>query len=235
MLSKSIEPNSVPPKLNSITLICPAGLIKMLFNSNTITGMERFYRSNLINSITGFKSLNLLGSSNKEGISNLAIFSQVMHLGADPALLGILFRPVIEGMNSLQNIEETGFFTLNHILPTFIDKAHWTSAKWSLSEFEGVGLTEEYLENFEAPFVKESQLKIGLSFQEKHFLPINGTTLVVGKIELLQIPDNALASDGFVNLQIAESVAGIGLDGYFDGKSVSRYAYAKAGKKPEII
>ena len=207
----------------------------MQFNSSAIRDMDRFYRSNLINSITGFKSLNLLGSKSKEGVTNLAIFSQVMHLGADPALIGILFRPVIEGMNSQKNIEETGFFTLNHILPSFMEAAHWTSAKWNLSEFEGVGLTEEYMDDFEAPFVKESNLKIGLSYQEKHFLPINGTTLLIGKIELIHIPDEAVEADGFINLQKADSVAGIGLDGYFDGKKITRYAYAKAGKKPEII
>jgi flavin reductase (DIM6/NTAB) family NADH-FMN oxidoreductase RutF len=221
--------------LNSITLIGTTGLFKMQFDSNTISGMERFYRSNLINSITGFKSLSLLGSKDKEGITNLAIFSQIMHLGADPALMGILFRPVVEGMNSLKNIEETGFFTLNHILPSFTEAAHWTSAKWNDSEFKGVGLTEEYIKDFEAPFVKESKIKIGLSFQEKHFLSINGTTLLIGKIELISVPNKAMEKDGFINLQKTESVAGVGLDGYFDGKKITRYAYAKAGKKPEII
>ena len=207
----------------------------MQFDAHTIGEMDRFYRSNLINSVTGFKSINLLGSRDGKGISNLAVFSQIIHLGANPALIGILFRPVIEGLNSMKNIEETGTFTLNHILPSFIDKAHWTSAKWNVSEFEAVGLTEQYLENFDAPFVKESNVKIGLSYQEKHFLPINGTTLVVGKIVLIHIPEGTLESDGFVDLQKVNSVSGVGSDGYFDGQKITRYAYAKPGTKPKLI
>jgi flavin reductase (DIM6/NTAB) family NADH-FMN oxidoreductase RutF len=207
----------------------------MLFDSNSISKLDRFYRSNLINSITGFKSLNLLGTLDPKGISNLAIFSQVFHVGADPALLGILFRPNQGSLHSLSNIENTGFFTLNHILPEFISKAHWTSAKWEISEFEGVGLTEEYLGDFKAPFVKESEIKIGLSFEEKHHLKINGTTLVIGRINVIQIPDSVLSGDGFVNLQSAKSVAGIGLDGYFFENQITRFSYAKAETPPKVI
>ena len=197
--------------------------------------MDQFFRSNLINSITGFKSVNLLASQDKIGISNLAIFSQIIHLGANPPLMGILFRPQIEGMNTLNNIEETGFFTLNHILNDFVAKAHWTSAKWKKSEFEAVGLTEEFLDDFPIPFVKESILKIGLSFQEKHFLNINKTTLVVGKIEKIVIPEQFVEKDGFVNLMKTGSVAGVGIDGYYNGQVVSRLSYAKVSKMPEFI
>lgn len=197
--------------------------------------MERFYRANLINSVTGYKSLHLVGTLDKEGVSNLAVFSQVIHLGADPALIGILFRPRIPGMNTLENIQQTEYFTLNHILPEMSQQAHWTSAKWGSSEFGEVGLTEEYKSGFPAPFVKESVVKIGLRLVGEYPVSVNNTCLVAGAIEFLEIPDYAIKQDGFIDLQETRTVAGFGLDGYFDGKRYDRYSYAKPGIRPELI
>jgi flavin reductase (DIM6/NTAB) family NADH-FMN oxidoreductase RutF len=207
----------------------------MHFNSSQLQSLDRFYRANLINSITGFKSLNLLGTKSKEGISNLALFSQVIHIGADPALMGVLFRPALPGMHSLSNIEETGCFTLNHILPDFVEKAHWTSAKWTESEFAAVGLEEEVINGFFAPFVKESRIKISLAFEEKIPIQQNGTSLVIGSIQDIFLPEEWVGEDGFIDLVKAESVAGIGLDGYYSKGSVQRFTYAKPNQKPEPL
>jgi flavin reductase (DIM6/NTAB) family NADH-FMN oxidoreductase RutF len=197
--------------------------------------MDRFYRANFINSVTGYKSLHLVGTQDKEGISNLAVFSQVIHLGADPALIGILFRPRIPGMNTLENIQQTGYFTLNHILPEMSQQAHWTSAKWSQSEFSEVGLTEQYVSGFPAPFVKESVVKIGLRLVGEYPVLVNNTCLVAGAIEYLEIPDDAIKQDGFVDLVKTRTVAGFGLDGYFADGNYDRYSYAKPGVKPTLI
>ncbi len=207
----------------------------MHWNKKEIGELERFYRGNLINSVTGIKSLYLLGSQDSEGKTNCAVFSQVMHLGADPALIGILFRPVMPGMHSLSNIEKSGFFTLNHVPEPMLAQAHWTSAKWEESEFEATGLQPEYLPGFHAPFVQGSAIKIGLSYAEKHPFEINGTTFVIGRIENLRVPEEALGPDGFVNLEKAGTMACGGLDSYYAPKLVARFAYAKAGKAPEII
>jgi flavin reductase (DIM6/NTAB) family NADH-FMN oxidoreductase RutF len=207
----------------------------MVLHESEIKGLERFYRANLINSVTGYKSLHLIGSQDKNGKTNLAVFSQVIHLGAEPALIGILFRPRIPGMNTLENIQETGYFTLNHILPEMSQQAHWTSAKWSSSEFGEVGLTEQFLPGFAAPFVKESVVKIGLRLVGEYPVSVNNTCLVAGAIEYLEIPDDALKKDGFVDLLDTRTVAGFGLDGYFEGGKYDRYSYAKPGVKPEII
>ena len=53
--------------------------------------------------------------------------------------------------------------------------AHYTSAKFDKeeSEFEECHLTEEYLDGFTAPFVKESRLKIGMKFEESIPIEIN--------------------------------------------------------------
>ena len=51
------------------------------FDLEKIKGLEKIYRLNLINSCTGYKSANLIGSIDEEGKTNLAIFSSITHLG----------------------------------------------------------------------------------------------------------------------------------------------------------
>ena len=55
--------------------------------------LQKFYRINLINSCTGYKSANLIGSISKEGVENVAVFSSITHLGSNPAMLGYILRP----------------------------------------------------------------------------------------------------------------------------------------------
>ena len=44
------------------------------FNSSDFKNFSKVYRLNLINSVTGYKSANLIGSQSLEGKENLAIF-----------------------------------------------------------------------------------------------------------------------------------------------------------------
>mgnify|MGYP003865229197 CR=1 FL=1 len=107
-----------------------------------IQGWSRIYRANFVNSLSGFKPVSLIATVSKTNQPNLAIFSNIVHLGADPALIGFINRPREAAPHTIRNIESTGFYTINHILPSFVDKAHQTSAKYDLgiSEFEKVNL-----------------------------------------------------------------------------------------------
>ena len=55
----------------------------LTFSLGDIQKMERIPRLTLINAITGFKSGNLIGTANKEGLPNLAIFSYSVLLLTD--------------------------------------------------------------------------------------------------------------------------------------------------------
>ncbi|WP_223787246.1 flavin reductase [Marinicella meishanensis] len=88
----------------------------MLINADQIQQMDRIKRLNFINAITGIKPANLIGSNSPKHGSNLAIFSSVVHLGSNPALLGFITRPTGEvPRNTLENIEATGYYTINHV------------------------------------------------------------------------------------------------------------------------
>lgn len=191
---------------------------------------ERFYRANFINSLTGFKSASLIGTINAQGVPNLGMFSSMVHIGSDPALIGYINRPVAAAPHTLANIKSNGFYTVNHIHPSFVDKAHQTSAKYpdEVNEFAEVGLTEEYLEGINVPFVKESAIKYLLSLKEVVPITLNDTFLVIGQLEQVLIdPSLQPTADGFLELDQIGSICSNGLDAYYNTTLIDRYAYAK--------
>ena len=202
-----------------------------LISSSTFQTWERFYRANFINSLTGFKSVSLLGTVNKKGQPNLGIFSSIVHVGSQPPLVGFINRPVNAAPHTLANIEATGVYTINHIHPSFLEKAHQTSAKYpeEVSEFTEVGLTPEFLEDVTAPFVKESQVKYSLKLREIIPIQLNDTYLVIGEIQNVKLEDNILLADGFLSLDKAQSICSNGIDGYYSTSLIDRYQYAKPG------
>lgn len=205
------------------------------FDSEEIMASDSFYRRNLINCLSGYKSLNLIGTQNSEGKTNLALFSQVFHIGANPPMVGILFRPHTVVRHTLENILASGFFTLNHVTPLFYKEAHWTAANWEQSEFDETGIESEYLNGFKAPFVKESPVKIACSLVETQTLKVNQTILLIGSIDSLYIDEKGLREDGSLDLNALETVTVSGLDEYHVGQKLARLAYAKPGVIPTEI
>ena len=167
--------------------------------------MEKRFRLRLINALSGFKSVNLVGTTDNDGNENLAIISSVVHLGSDPALMGFISRPAVVERNTFSNIKETGFFTFNHITQSIFKEAHQTSARYpkSISEFEKTGLTPIYKDNFQVPFVAESAVQVGLSFKEKIDIKLNDTILIIGEIQSVYVPENCLREDGFLDIEKA--------------------------------
>jgi flavin reductase (DIM6/NTAB) family NADH-FMN oxidoreductase RutF len=208
-----------------------------IFSSEAIQQWERFYRSNFINSLTGFKSVSLIGTTNQNQKTNLAIFSSVVHIGSDPALIGYINRPVKAAPHTLANIASTRIYTINHIHPAILEQSHQTSAKYAeeVSEFHEVGLTPEFIEHVSAPFVMESKVKYALSLEEIIPIKLNDTFLVIGKIQHVVLEEDILSQDGFLRLDKASSLCSNGIDGYYSTQLVSRYHYAKPNVEAKRI
>ena len=202
----------------------------MQYSFSEILNLNDRFRRNLINSVSGFKSVSLIGTINNSGKTNLAIFSQILHIGANPPMLGILFRPDSVERHTLENIRQNGYFTINQIQESFYKEAHQTSARYpsNISEFDAVGLTPEFIKDVDVPFVKESNIKMLLKCVDEQTLKINGTILLIGEVQLLMAPDNVIGEDGFVDLQNAGSITSAGLDAYYKTEKISRLSYAKA-------
>ncbi len=197
-----------------------------------IMGMEKIPRLTFVNALSGFKSANLIGTVSKDGVQNLAVFSSVVHVGSNPPLLGMITRPMVVERDTYANIKETGYYTINHIQEEMSYRAHQTSANYdsNISEFEKCNLEPEFINSFTAPYVKESQLKIGMSFLEEYPIKANGTIMVIGKIEEVILPEGTIEEDGYLNLEKLNGICIGGLDSYYKVERVGRYVYARVAK-----
>lgn len=201
----------------------------MHFTKARIAALEKHTRTHFINSLSGFKSANLIGTQDSQGNTNLSIVSSVIHLGAHPPLIGMIMRPHSVPRHTFENILATGVYTINHVNSAIYQQAHQTSARYDKneSEFAATGLTPEYLNEFSAPFVQQSRLKYAVKYIEHQHLAVNGTELVIGEIMDVYLDETALQSDGFLDLQAIDTVAISGLDSYHSTNKLMRLPYAK--------
>lgn len=199
------------------------------FDNSSISELHNLYRINLINSCSGYKSANLIGTKSKDNITNVAVFSSVTHLGSNPPLLGFFIRPTTVPRNTYENIKETGYYTINHIHEDILEAAHHTSAKYpkNISEFEVTTLDQIYKSDFYAPFVKGSPIQIALKYIEEYEIEANHTKLLIGEIQGVYIKSSLLDKDGFVNLSEGQIATINGLDGYAIPKLKKRLSYQR--------
>lgn len=204
--------------------------------NDQICQLEKHYRIRLINSLIGYRSLNLLGTTSSDGITNLCIVSSVFHLGANPPLIGLVIRPERQHNDTLGNIRSTGQYTLNNVLPEWYLQAHQTSASYpsSISEFDTCGFKKQYVNGFKAPFVGQSTVRIGLELCEVIDIDLNGTTIVIGEIVHVFTEDGLIAPDGTVDHSKAKTMTVAGLDTYYLPQRIGQLAYAKPGVEPHL-
>lgn len=195
---------------------------------------DRFFRANLVNCLTGIKPALLIGTVDKSGRNNLALFSSVFHLGADPALIGFVQRPLTEFSHTYKNILSSGYFTFNHVPRQFAAAAHHTSAKFGddESEFDHCGFTPVFTEGVLAPYVAESRIRLGLRFVREVAVPENGTRLMIGEAQEAWVDDSLLAQDGNILLEPDASCGAGGLETYYSLNMVGRFSYAKPDRVP---
>lgn len=198
-------------------------------NSDDFANMESHYRAKFINSLSGFKSANLIGTLDKDGNTNLAMFSSVVHLGASPALVGFVMRPDNGSRHTLDNIIQTKHYTINQVSADFYKDAHQTSARYSKSEseFEKVNLLTEFIAGILPPFVRASKLKYSVILKEIIPVAQNNTLFIIGEITDVIFNKSAVQSDGYIDLEALKTVSISGLDSYHTAKRLSRLSYAK--------
>ncbi len=205
----------------------------LTLTASDLSNLEKLARVQLANSLPGAKPICLIGTTNGAGQMNLAPFSSVIHLGSDPCLLGMVSRPDLVERHTLSNILETRQWTINHLHPQILDQAHQCSARYprEASEFAATGLTQYFHPSFNAPFVVESRLRIGMELEDVITIPANGTQLIIGRVVLVQIADGLLSTDGSINLVELDSLVCTALDTYFRIQPLARLEYAR----PELL
>jgi len=194
--------------------------------------LSKVPRLNLINSCTGYKSANLIATKSADGVSNVAVFSSVTHLGSDPALLGFILRPKTVPRDTYANIKATEYFTVNAISETMIDDAHQSSAAYdaAVSEFEMTDLEEEYLDEIEVPFVKGSPVRLLCRYVNEYPISENNTIHVIASIEAIYYDSILENEDKWLQLDKAKVVTINGLDGYALPQLLKRFEYARVNQ-----
>lgn len=208
--------------------------MSLLLNSSDIAALPQRYRATFINSLGGFRTVALIGTRSRSGATNLAIFNSLFHVGANPPLFGFIVRPDSVDRHTLQNILEVGQFTVNQVTSAFYESAHQTSARYpaDVSEFTATNLTEHYEPGIYPPFVAQSPVRWAAAFRQKIDIERNGTIMILAEITKLQLPQDIVAEDGYVDLAKAGVITCNGLDAYHTPQSLARLSYAKPDTWP---
>lgn len=179
--------------------------------------LKKLQRVQLATSLPGAKPICLVGTISDDGATNLAPFSSITHLGSIPPLIGMVTRPVTVDRHTLSNILATRSWTLNHVTTPIVERAHQCSAKYARdeSEFDKCGLTPHFHDGIRAPFVAESVVRYALELEDIIDITANDTKLIVGRVTLIDIPDDCLKDDGGIDLVAAGTLASTALDTYF--------------------
>ncbi|MGB6036336.1 MAG: flavin reductase [Cryomorphaceae bacterium] len=193
-----------------------------------IEEMDKRFRANFINSISGFKSANLIGTIDPDGRTNLAVFSSVVHIGANPPLIGFIMRPVSVQRHTYENILSKNFYTINALPFAMKEDGHKSSAKFPAgeSEFDKTSFTAE-LNGFGVPSVVESPISLTCELRSDQQLEVNQTRLIIGEVKEVKLNEAFLQSDGFYDLTKAEVAVISGMDSYHAAKVGTRFSYAR--------
>ena len=194
-------------------------------------------RARLVNSLSGFKSATLVGTVDGKGVHNLSVVSSVVHLGSNPAQMGMVLRPPGVDAHTYKNVMEMGQCTFNHIGVDWVVQAHQCSARYpaDVSEFDAVGLTPcGQTDGWMAPAVQEARFRMGLTLAKDMELP-NGCRFMVLDVAWVEVDGKAVAEDGYLDLGRARTAAISGLDGYHDTRHLGRLSYAKVDTEVKVL
>ena len=208
-----------------------------VYHTSDILDMDERFRRNFMNSVEGIKNVALIGTISKSGITNLAIFNSIVHIGATPPRIGFIHRPPTVPKQTYENIRDTREFTINLVTEEMIDDAHQSSARYEpeVSEFDHINLKPEFAGGLAAPFGKESPVKFGMRLEEIVPIPCNNTLLIIGNVVSLYLPEEIIEEDGHVLLGKLPVVGVTGLDHYHRIQPLKRMAYAKKDLPPREL
>lgn len=196
------------------------------YSIEELSTWPRRQKASFLNCISGQKSAYLIGTTDETGVHNAAIFNSVIHLGANPALVGILSRPLTVERHTYQNIKARLYYTINLVSENLYKTAHQTSASYVGSEFEALAITPE-INQYKVPYVAESPLRFTLKYKNEYPIEENGTILIVGELVEVFVPENAITEDREIEFEELNGVVSLGLNNYYKTQHLKRIPYAE--------
>lgn len=164
-----------------------------------------------------------IGSKGRDGSINLAPYSFFNAVADKPKL--VMFSSSGH-KHSQRNARETGVFTCSFVSHNLAEKMNLTSAAvpYGTSEFEYAGLTPKQAELIDAPYVAEAfavlECRVTEIIEPK---TLSGqpteNVFVFGEVVGIHI-DEAIISDGRLDMALARPVARMGYMDYCEGSEV---------------
>ena len=150
------------------------------------------------------------------GVPNLAPFSYFNGVCSKPAtlLFSIVNKPDGSAKDTLRNIESNGQFVVNVVPYKLAEPMATTSSEFAYetSEFDAAGLLPEPAERVLPPRVAASP--VCFECQSTQLIPIgegpSGSTVVFGRILLIQINDRVLDEAGKIDPQKLDTIGRLG-------------------------
>lgn len=187
------------------------------------------YWATFFNTLSGPRSAVMIGTEDEQRVGNIGLFNSLVHLGANPPLLGFILRPTTVARHTHDNLLKSGCYTINHGSTDTYKAAHQTSAKYESheDEFELCGWKKHYIQGFSAPFIADAPIQIGMRYVSEYHIKENDTRLIVGSIVHVLINEDLIGADGFIDTAAAKSLLSCGLDAYHKHELIERLPYAR--------
>lgn len=209
-----------------------------MLTPETWNAWEPRFRAQFFNSLGGPRQVGLLTSFSPQGVANAAVFSQTLHVSANPPQLGFLFRPLTAEHQGLRYVRDQGCFGF-HVLSGGTAQAkqlHQCSAKYpdGESELDAVGLRWEAFQTLHAPRIHDAVVAYGLQLTEEHELG-NGTILVVGSVAEVHVLSSVVVHPRGHVQHPDDLLLAQGLDTYHHSNALVALNYAQPGTYPEEL
>ena len=164
-----------------------------------------------------------LSTVSKDGLDNLAPFSQFNNLSFDPPMVMISFQHGGSEDNhfrkdTLNNIEETGYFCYNIVPYALKDQMNITgNPTKGVDEFVAAGLTKADCVQIPCKRVAESPIQFECEYVQTIHLPSKSNRgiidMVIGRVLEVHIADEVITPEGKIDFM---KIKPLGRLGYFD-------------------
>ncbi len=178
-------------------------------------------KSDPFKACVGPRPIAWVSTVSKDGRDNLAPFSQFNNLSFDPPMVMLSLQHGGSEENSyrkdtLNNIEETGYFVYNIVPYALKDQMNLTARPGDDDEFERAGLTKADCVQVPCKRVAESPIQLECEYVQTIHFPSKSNRgiidMVIGKVLEVHIADEVL-TDGRVDFT---KIRPLGRLGYFD-------------------
>lgn len=168
------------------------------------------------------RAIGWLSTISKDGVPNLAPYSQFTNLTFDPPYVACAINQTFDGLrkDTTNNIEQQGEFVYNMVTEELAERMNVSSCRFppDVDEFEQSGLTKEKSILVKPFRVAESPIQ----FECKYFctlrLPGNSRVgacdLVIGKVVGIHIKDEYIDAQGKLDVEKIRPLARMGYSDY---------------------